>query len=378
MMYCRYIGKRYRYVNSMDDFNKILDIAEDHSNLVYHKPNEISGRDNTANSSYIELGQRYIKLTTRFVKETEVGDKIIYDFTKDKYVTTWMFDMTGEESYKILPSSVYRMAASVYKPKELDPRSGSFFDKISDDGKIWQSAKPILGFNPKFDKTEHEVWCYDLNSAYAAVLMDKIIDTYHCRMYDMVGENEVGFMMDENLTMVRKGEADVVFPLIDSPYKEYVKYWYDVKKKAPKGSKEKAIAKQILVITVGLWQNHNPFLRSYVVNSCNETIQKLLDKYPDQICCWNTDAVYSVVELPEMDLGDDIGQFKLEYHGLFRQVSLNYQKVGLGETTYRGVCKCLFTDHYNILTDPLPVGGMPFKWDKTKFRVEQQAQGVLE
>lgn len=146
-----------------------------------------------------------------------------------------------------------------------------------------------------------------------------------------------------------------------------------MKKNSPKGSKDRDLAKQILVITVGLWQNVNPFLRAYVVNKCNKEIQSLLDSFGDKICCWNTDAVYCTEHIPFLDerLGDDIGQFKLEYEGLFRQKGNNYQKVEEGSTTYRGILKCLFSKDFNILTDDLPKAILPYKMNKETYMIEK-------
>lgn len=349
--------ERIRHVDSIENFNKILAIADKLTNIV--KPDE--KRKPLRFFSLLVDAQRYIKLTTQYVSE---------DFKETtKYPCTWVFDKTGKNDQAVSMISIAKAYNNVYKPNEI----GDVCKK---------SAKPVLGFNPKFDKTEHNVVIYDLNSAYATVLKNKIIDTYKPRFFGVVGPNEIGFIDDLNLELQHEGQpADIIFPLIESPYKDFIKKWYNIKKKAPKESREKKEAKNYLNNGVGNWQNHNPYLRAYVVNSCNEFIEKLVNKYKDKVCLWNTDAIYATEHIKELDdmLGDDIGQFKIEYEGLFRQKGLNYQKGE--EVSYRGVCKCCFPKNYNLLTDKLPAKNLPYKLDGFKVIADEEYNkiiGVLE
>lgn len=372
---------RYRYVTSLEDMQLIYEIAERYTTIMKtDKEYRYSGVGTLKYISYVQDGDRYYKITSRWIKDIE--DKKgktkyvdVFDVGEEKYACTWIFDKTGEDRARIHPSRVSRIYNAVYKPDKIIGTNEDIFDR-DEHGRIIQSAKPILGYNKKFDKTEHPVVVYDLNSAYAMALVDKIIDTYNPRYCDFVGENEVGFFSsDINLKIRHKGEyADVVFPLIESPYKDFARKYYEIKKTAPKGSDERELAKQILVITVGLWQNVNPYLRAYVIGKCNEYIEYFLKKYKDKICMWNTDALYCTEHIEELDnlIGDDIGQFKIEYEGMFRQKGCNYQKLDLEEhkTSYRGKSKILFKDEYNILTDRLPTCVMPYKMDKETLEIK--------
>lgn len=372
---------RYRYVVSLDDMQRIYEIASRYTTILKtDKEYRYNGVGTLKYITYVQDGDRYYKITSRWIKniEDEQGNTKYVDVLEadsTKYACTWIFDKTGENRARIHPSRVSRIANAVYKPNKIIGTHKDFFDR-DESGKIIQSAKPILGFNKKFDKTEHHVVVYDLNSAYAMALNDKIINTYMPRCSDIVGENEVGFFStDINLRLRHKGEyADVIYPLMDSPYKKFVQKYYDIKNTAPKGSDERELAKQILVITVGLWQNSNPYLRAYVVNKCNEYIEYFLKKYKDKICMWNTDALYCTEHIPELDnlLGNNIGQFKIEYEGMFRQKGCNYQKPDLQEqnTSYRGKSKILFKENYNILTDRLPTCVMPYKMNKDTLKIE--------
>lgn len=358
------INKRYRYVFNFEDMCKILRIAHEFTYFTNISRTEYEFKAGCAElrkTSYINKGDRYFKITTMYVKDIIVNDTIDYIYTEDKYACTWIFDKTGANDIVVNPGIIARAAARIYKPYEEIHSDYCIFDKINK--KIIQSARPILGYNPKYNMSEHKVYVYDLNSAYANILQDKIIDTYHWRENSKVRANEIGFIFDDDLTLVYPGgEADRVYPLIDSPFKEYVTKWYKIKKNAPKGSKERAEAKAYLNYLVGCWQNHNPFLRAYVVNSCNKVILDLLHKYGDKICMWNTDAIYSTEPL-DLPIGQEIGQFKIEYEGLFRQSGNTYQKVDIDEVSFRGVSKCLFKKGYNILTDPLPKHIFPYEYD---------------
>lgn len=375
--------KRYRYVNSLEDMQKIFDIADQRSLVVIdNKPYEhVPGQASMKAYSVVNDGDRYYKITTMYVKDIvdEDGNVQYVDIIKSgdgKYVCTWIFDKTGENTTKIHPSRVSAIVSHVYKPKNIVKDNPDLFQRDTR-GKFVQSARPTIGFNEKYNNTEHYAVSYDLNSAYAAVLVDKIIDTYSCRTYDIVKKGEVGFMFNNTLDMRHEGQsADFIFPLIDSPYKQFAEKYYNLKKTAEKGSEDRALAKQILVIAVGLMQNTNPFLRAYVVNSCNEFIDKLRLKYRDKVCMWNTDSIVCTERIPELEslCGDNIGQFKREYEGLFRQKDCNYQKVAEGTTSYRGIMKCLFKEDFNILTDDIPKIVLPYKINKQTLRIEMNKE----
>lgn len=376
----RYSNKRYRYVTTLEDMQRIFDISNAHAWCVMTEKEYITDTKAPLRCfTRVQDGERYYKITSMWIYPVELEDGTIrYDDVLDhpeigKYVCTWIFDKTGENIHRIHPSKVSRIANHVYKPAKAVIGDGKDNFDRTEDGKIVQSAKPILGFNKKFDNTEHSVVVYDLNSAYAEPLADKIIDTYNPRYSDYVGKDEVGFKFDDdNLKMLHEGEpADIIFPIIESPYKDFARKYYDIKKTAPKGSKKRNEAKEILVITVGLWQNVNPYLRAFIVGKCNEKIEYFVKKYKDKVCMWNTDAVYCTEPIEELDnlIGEDIGQFKIEYQGTFRQKGQNYQKVDNNETSYRGVMKALFDKDFNLLTDELPKPILPYAVDKQTFKI---------
>lgn len=361
-------GKRIRNVESLEDINSIIEIAKKVTAVVDATKEKINYTNNTRNFSYVKHGKRYFSITTRYVKDYETEDGVEYRLTNDKYVCTWKFDMSGQESVKVNPSSAWRIGCGYHKPYDIVKECPELFSMV--DGRIAESASPLLYWNPKYDMTEHECWIYDLNSAYAAVLNDKIVDTYNMLGPGIVGKDEVGFEFESKITLYTSGWHTFRFKLIDSPYKDFVRKYYNIKRTAPKGSKEREMAKQILNLFVGVLQRHNPFLRAYIVEMCNIRINSYIKKYNEFICMANTDAVYSVVPLEDIEIGEEIGQFKLEWSGKnFRQKGMNYQKDG--KVSYRGVSKCLFKEGWNLLTDPLPEYIYPYYFNEDKIIVEE-------
>ena len=178
-----------------------------------------------------------------------------------------------------------------------------------------------------------------------------------------VNKNEVGFVLDDTLSIVNSGYmADIKFKLIDTPkkLKDFLIRWYNRKKNST--GNEKLEAKAMLNLPIGYCQRYNPFLRSYVVNTCNKVIKDLID---ENTLFWNTDAIFSKVRRPELEIGNEIGQFKeikcnkLVYVG-------NVYQINDEDPTYRGISKTWFKSFekeygrkYDLLKD----------YDKTISRI---------
>lgn len=350
--------KRKQYVETLEEFNEILMAAYNRSNLMnctYEQLRYVHKVSLATHSCYQDK-QVTIEVTTQF-----------YDIKRGEGLkpTTYIFRKDGQYKLVMDGSSCFMIAQKYYKvPDFRDNKEIVDNIGISEKGSFIGSASPIVGYNRKYDSTEHDVYVYDLNSAYAVQLMNKLPNTEKYVLYGRIeNDNQVGFLFDSQLTMIKsKGlYADIIFDLVDSPYKTFARKYYDMKKGA-KSIREKLKAKNILNLSVGYWQRINPFLRAYVVHSCNNYIKSLID---ENTCMWNTDAIYSTKERPDLELGDDIGQFKLEYKGKFRQKGNNYQKVDSVDISYRGIPKSWFGvyEDWNILTDGLPTGGNMYRLD---------------
>ena len=80
-------------------------------------------------------------------------------------------------------------------------------------------------------------------------------------------------------------------------------------RKKDKTSKYHTKAKTIINAAIGCLQYHNPYLRSYIVSTCNYFIQNLIDSETTVIC--NTDSIVSTKPL-ELTVGSEIGEFSLD------------------------------------------------------------------
>ena len=354
------MNKKIRQINSIEEINEILALIKAHTPVLYYKWEEGRLRGHSlANYSFVVDKPVNIEITTSYFnyKESHKFEPCTFIFRKD-----------GEEVVYTDPSRAYMILQQYYKAPDFKNDTKLHLKK-TEKGSYELSAKALVGFNPKYDNTEQYLYVYDLNSAYAAAMMDKIPDTTHYRQRSEVNDGEVGFLLSEGLPLVHSGYADVVFKLIESPYKKFVRKYYDIKCNST--GKEKQDAKNILVYSVGYLQRKNPFLRSYIVNSCNEYMTQFID---ENTILWNTDALYSLTKRPDLVIGKDIGQFKIEYEGLIRHRGNNYQKVGTGEICYRGKAKKWFSKDYNLLTDPLPQNGNVYELNPETLQMEVTKQ----
>ena len=285
----------------------------------------------------IELKDTKLEITTRYY------DKYF------KYGTpcTYIFDLNGDDIFSQSGLDCFKEFSKAHKIPKAEEYDNDNLNRWIDPetNKYACSASPILGFNKKYEKRKlTDCYEYDLNSAYAATLLKKIPDLDNPTFAEWpylikVGKDEVGFMINDNMTMVEAGGmADVKFKLIDTPdkLKAFLNKWYKIKKNSQ--GIEKLTAKAMLNLPIGYCQRYNPFLRSYVVNTCNKVIKGLID---DETLFWNTDAIFTLNRRPELELGLEIGQFKEIKCDTLCYVGNVYQ-INDEDPTYRGISKAWF------------------------------------
>lgn len=339
------ILKRKRIIKSAKDINKMLSLI-DYYGLTPIKLGigqkyksietwEVANKKKVYLSQYmiIELKDTKLEITTRY-----------YDYGVP---CTYIFDLNNEDIFKQSGIDCFKELCKAHKIPKATEYNYNLLNKWynTEAGKYTCSAKPILDYNKKFEKQIlTDCYEYDLNSAYATTLLKYIPDLEKPIIANYpdqlkVNKNEIGFLIDDELSLVKHGyKADIKFPLIETPKK--LKYflirWYN-KKKAASGN-ERLKAKAMLNLPIGYCQRYNPFLRSYVVNSCNEAIKNIID---ENTLFWNTDAIFSKVRRPELEIGNEIGQFKeikcdkLVYVG-------NIYQINDEDPTYRGISKSWF------------------------------------
>lgn len=346
--------------------NILLEKVEQKYTIQYGSPNT-KNTNNFKYACYIDDKYTRMELTCM----TEQGKVVHYVCYKDDRDA--VPSMSGVNAWKTFCQYVKVPIYITADDAKNDPEYvKSFF-----------SASPLIDFNPAYDKTRQEAWGYDLNSAYSSAMLSMWIDTSNCpeQKFIEVGK-EVGFgYKDVNgkmiLCLLREGYSNYVFPITAVPegVKKFIKVWYDRKKKA-KNAEEKNKAKGMLNYLVGFLQRRNPYLRALIVCLCNEKIERLIDK---DTLFWNTDSIVSRVRRPdiEAELGDDIGQWKLEHSGVVAYDGNTYQWND-DKPVWRGVPKNLIPADYDLLNSSMDEIQAPsWKYNFDTNRMEETVYGNL-
>lgn len=339
-------------VSTIQEMNKILEQVENAGLCWYPSRLAEAQRDKRFTfSAYacIDANVLELKVTARLARKTK----------------TYVFRLDGAQNMRpVEPAEAYRQMQLAYRVPELenvDWRQDVDLEK-DNYGKYEKSAGAFLWTNPVYDGREvRHVWIYDLNSAYGAVIADKIPDLKQSYGSDYVEEGEVGFVdIGDKFALIEAGssiKAEIKFKLIDSPFKTWAQNCFKLKElyKA-KGDKQKANKyKAMLNFAIGYYQRRNPFFRTYVVEKCNKFIKSLVDD--DTIFC-NTDSIHSARPRFDLDIGMGLGQFKEEAVDVVaRYNGANWQVAGQ-KPKWRGVPEYRLKHEdgtwINLLTDPLP------------------------
>lgn len=201
--------------------------------------------------------------------------------------------------------------------------------------------------NEDYKLKKLKCYSYDINSAYSFAMLKPMPDTEHPKFDAVVGPNEIGFRKNTILTpVVGEGRhADVVFKLIESPYKEFVYKYYTLKENEPHDSQKRGFYKTILNITSGLLHRYNIFHRLTVLYYAKMYIQKFIDE--NTVYC-NVDSIVSIKKRTDLPISNDIGDFKAQHQDdLFK-----FKKVGIyqwnNEVHYSGIPNEAINDIENI------------------------------
>ena len=288
-----------------------------------------------------------------------VEDKLVYfylSYKKGTKACTYICRKDGTEKLHMVSGmEAYRTLQKYYKTPNLrdDETYRRQLHFSEEKNSFLLSAKPLLFNNPNFEMKENlNCISYDLNSSYSYAMLKEMPDTSVKPKQGTVGYKEIGFREDGdgNFIPVYKGHySQWIFPLMPSPFKKFVEVWY-AKKKNAKTEEDKVKAKETLNESVGYLQRTNPFLRATIIYWANEHIKQYIDE--NTIYC-NTDSIVSLKERKELQIGEDIGQFKIEHQGRFVFKGFNYQW-NFDKPSYRHISKEWFPEGYDFLKDPIP------------------------
>lgn len=345
-----FVRKKVRYVDE-DTMRDIL--ADCRNKIVIERPYDRCAKgDKMEGCCYIEDKVIELRVSTKYK-----GENATYIFYKDG--RDWTGGINGLNAFMTLNK--------YWKVPRLPKAQVEYLCKNG------YSAVPLLDYNPKYEGERiNNCYCYDLNSAYSAAMLKGWIDASVPPVEKVInGFNEVGFRFNDNgqLEIQERGYCPFVFRLMETPegIKRFVAHYYEMKKEA-KTKEEKLKAKQMLNFCIGYLQKVNPWLRAWVVCSCNKYVEELLD---DDSLFWNTDSITSRVRRLDLEknLGIEIGQWKLEHEGSVAYKGCNYQW-NSEVPTYRGIPKTWFKEGWDILKDPTPMNGNLFRLNIDTLELE--------
>lgn len=352
--------KSIEYVD-VKKMNEILSLYRDHPDRVIYgeKPVGIP----TGHNCYIEITKTELIVTCCFYK-----------------TCTYILKLDGSERLdNITGMEAYKTMCQYAKPQHIEDYGYDLKDLGTCSG--------ILYENMKFQGKRVQAWSYDINSAFSAQMTQPLPDLATGRRNDIIGENEVGFILQPDFALGAPKwllvpiftpgvKAEYVFKLMESPYKRFVEVWFD-RKKCAKNAQEKAKAKMVLNASIGYLQRINPFWRSCIIHRCNKYVEGLRD---ENTIYSNTDCIVSAVRRPDLEmlLGEGLGQFKLEHPGeefAWSPKSMIYQW-NKEVPVARGVPKEWFKvrseqlgREFDILTDDIPFGLNRYTFDKNTLMV---------
>ena len=150
----------------------------------------------------------------------------VNDKQKKMLATTWVCSLNEQKINVINGQKAYmqfQKAAHIPTLKQLGLEE--MFRKRYIDGKFSYSAIPTIGSKTQNKAVFRNVYEYDINSAYASVLLNGVPNFNQIDYNRVVKNGEIGFMLDESLCLCHEGEqAEIVIPLKQCPIelKKYI------------------------------------------------------------------------------------------------------------------------------------------------------------
>lgn len=347
--------RRTLYVG-LEKMQEILEYARKYTYVIFDEPVAP-----LKYYTYVEDSPSYLKVTNKYD-----GAACTYIFRKDDVEGREQL-ISGLDAYMEL--NRYFKSVTGYKIPRWEMDFGS--------------AKAILTKRRDVDRKRiPNCYAYDVNSAYGKAMTMDMPDTREIMAeHREVHDGEIGFINIERKTfdgfdqaegqalqMVLAGEgmASYIFPAMPSPFTGFAVKWYERKFTAT-NRYDKILAKEMVNYAVGYLQhnNINPFLRAAVVEYANRLIMSVFDE--NTIFC-NTDSIVSTKRRDDLDVGNEMGQFKIEHEGSFASKDFNYQW-NMEIPVYRGVPKSWFPKGWDILKDSVPPSNNEWELDKINLKL---------
>lgn len=313
------INKKYI---GLEETNYILNYIRDRYNVIFRPKteDELFGRN-------------------AFIYQTVT--ELFISYRGDKIPCQYVFNLSSDEITKnktITGLAAYQMLRQKAKIEKLTEEQIKEFDieGLTCAGDIYT--------NPKFNNKRVNAYSYDMNSAFANAMKMPMPIMSECRRYDYPRAGEIGFYLDgyylRLMDIKRPCLCDWVFKAeVNTGFVKFVDTYYKKKKNA-KDAIEKAKYKAILNYSVGYLQLVNPFLRAAIIGYSNNIMANLID---ENTVYSNTDSIVSLVPRNDLNIGTELGQFKIEHEEAtpFALRGNTYQW-GLEKPVYRGIPKIYF------------------------------------
>lgn len=366
---------KYVYINDLSMINETLEKLKikTQEKKMFEMPFKVASSLKESNEAF--QASRAYQIN---VKYTQI--EVSYYNNKKGYVTE-IFKLDGSlgES-KLNGLQAFTMLQKMSNKGVDDMTNTEFYDKICECFTI----STIGGFtykNPKYIGNRYTgVYSYDVNSSYSFAMLKDIPDTKG-PMYERreLQDGEIGFNeVYENGQLILKAIftkgtfCRYIFKAIKSPFDNFVKKYYNIKCNAPKDSKERQRAKDMLNIATGYIRRKNPFLHSCILSRARDYIKQFINE--DTLVC-NTDSIISLTPRYDLNIGKEIGQFKLEH----TNETFAYSKTGYQwnneQPKINGKSKQWFKNEYpngfDILKDKLPnIESNKYIYNKETMQVE--------
>ena len=358
-------NKRIVYVSDVKEMNQRIKFCIENR---FYAPTEDYARDKVNRQYYYTLDIKYTKLILRYKPKGE---------TYGEYV----FALDGsEKAQQINGALAFNLLQRMSNSGVVDLTGNwNYYDSNNDQWLVGHIAG-LLWFNPKYEGGRYPNCIeYDTNNSYSYAMLGDIPETKSKpRLNDYVKEGEIGFRLtqrgisEENYlyAIFEPGRyADYIYKAIPSPFENFVKYYYNKRKKA-KDSKEREKIKQILNYAVGYIARKNPFIHSCILSRARYRIEQFIDV--NTTLYSNTDSIVSMCPRPDIEelLGDEVGQFHINHKGDFAYNGSGYQW-NHDSPSIRGRSKNWFDKKFDILTDKIPfVEANKYYFDREENKIK--------
>lgn len=343
--------KVMKKVSILEMNNLLQELKENNRFFINRLPdkNELIGRFNV----YILAKRSKIILVYKDLKGNGVVRELSASLDKE-------FDGNSKNGAQALA-----ILSKYYKAPQMD------LEPFSKGISPWRSSK-IIG------KRFKNCIGYDFNSAYPYGMLQDLPDTTNMLEPGKVGKNEYSFT-ETGLRAAVGSYSKYRFPLMKTPFKKFIETWYN-KKKTADNSADKITAKFVMNAAIGALQHHNCFLRAAIMNNFQEEIEKIFRKYRPYILSMNTDSIVSTIRIPEIEnnIGDDIGQWKIEHFGDFAVHKNGYSTQWNNELPSfgAGIPKTWFKPGYDILVDDVPEINNKYLFDFKNLKIIENKEWV--